>query len=196
MGYTMISWALMALMVVGTVGAQDDVDEGSHAVTFEAPGGGGPPVTLQFEGKVYGPTGWWLDQLDPKRLDEAETFVRNVIAINREGDVDAMANLWHADEREAFRASAGEELFERNQGWYKTVSASVFRSRVDFGEFKIFFVQHDSTQTESGATTVNVYPVRKIDGRLYLTNALQDEFAFRYLVLVYRGRLIEQPSTR
>lgn len=85
---TMISWIAMALLA-GVAGAQGTAEEGSHAVTFEAPIGEGSPVTLSFEGKVYGAGGWWLDGLDDGQLDAAERFVRRVVDTNRDGDVES-----------------------------------------------------------------------------------------------------------
>lgn len=195
---TITIWILAMLSTAGTMAAQtagDGATTGAHDVTLGPPSGDGPAVTLGFEGKVYGDTGWWLDTLDDGRLDEFERFVREIVSVNRDGDLEAMLGLWHPEEREALRASAEDGLFARNQGFFKSVEQSALRARVDYGDFHIFFVQHDSSQTETGAT-VNVYPMRRSGDRLFMTNGLRGDLAFRYLVQVYRGRLIEQPVQR
>lgn len=190
---TMMMGALMAILVVGPVAAQDAATSQPQTIVLGPPHGDGPPITLGFEGKRYGADGW-LNEGEPRR-DDAEAFVQQVVATNRDGDLDAMVALWSPDQQDAIRASAGDGLFERNQGFFRSITGTALRARVDYGDFHVFLVQHDAPQTETGST-VNVYPIQRIDGRFYMTNALQDDLAFRYLVQVYRSRLIEQPSVR
>ncbi len=185
--------ALLALLVVGSVAGQDTATGEPQTVTLGPPSGDGPPITLGFEGKLYGMEGWMDDGV--ARRDAAEAFVQRVVSTNRDGDLDAMVALWSPDQQDEIRSSAGEGMFERNQGFFRSVTGTALRARVDYGDFHIFLVQHDAPQTDTGST-VNVYPIQKIDGRYYLSNTLRDDLAFRYLVQVYRTRLIEQPSVR
>lgn len=148
--------------------------------------GQGNPVTLSLKGKNYPDSTWYSGSSDA-RLSEDENFILTVVAINANGSLEDFLSLWKPDEVSRIRKIFEDDtLFRKNQSYYKNVKGTAFLSKVYYGDFTIFIVQHYLANTDS---IVKEYPIVKINGKYYLSNKLSDDPVFMYLTDKYAKSL-------
>lgn len=145
------------------------------------------PVTLSFDAKVY-PKGSWFSKLQEKgALGADEKFLVGSVKANADGTLDDVLALWLPEERDEIRKLASNtELWEGNRNFYRMIRASAFVSKIFYGAYVIFFVEHTGTGFEP---MIKPYPVKEVDGRYYFTNALQDDPIFQYFTTAYAKTL-------
>lgn len=115
-------------------------------------------------------------------------FLSKLISTNANGSVEDVLHLWAPQERESVRKMASDPtLFEGNRNFYRRIIASRLLATIYYGSYEILFVQH----TIQKRTMVKDYPVKRVNGVLVNTNALQADPVFVYLSTKYAKMLQE-----
>ncbi len=144
------------------------------------------PVILTLKGKTY-PTNGWFDEMTAEgTIAPEEKFVIDAVAINRNGTMAKVRSLWTPDEQNSTHLFSDADVFGRSQSFFRRITRSAFLAKILYGDYIIFLVQHD---VEGYGTTVHKYPVKKLDGKFYLTNRLKDDPVFLYLSEKYAKSL-------
>jgi len=145
------------------------------------------PVVLYLTGQRYESNPLIPVPLDnPNQADDIK-FLSRMISISGNGTLEEFLKLWDPKDRDGIRAVASDpKLFEGNQNFYRSISASRLVAKVYYGTYEIFFVAHS---TPSAKTLVKEYPVTHLGDSVVLTNALQSDPVFVYLSTKYTHML-------
>lgn len=146
------------------------------------------PVVLMLDGKIYD-DGWWFDQIENKQLTatEDENFMLKVIKTNQSGTPQDILNLFMPEERENMKTLILDpNLFSGNQAFYKKIKYSAFMSKIYYGSYIIFSIQHTGDVI---GNLINTYPIKKVDNGYYLSNTLQNDPVYLYILTKYNKSL-------
>ncbi len=147
------------------------------------------PVILSFNGKLYD------DASQPElnensNLPDDEKFLAKVITTNSKGTLNDLVLLWAPEERQDIRRLASDsQLFEANQKAYSNITKSYLKAKIYYGTYIIFIVKH--IDRVSGERFKD-YPIKKVLGEYFLTNALSKDPVFQYLTTKYINKLQKQ----
>ncbi len=145
------------------------------------------PVALSFSGKVYEDL-VLADSPEKSKLAEDEMFLAKAIAINRSGTLEDVLSLWSPGERPGIRKVAEDpKVFEANQKFYGSIEKSFLKAKILYGTYTIYIVKHSAGSGE----ILKDYPVKKVEGKYFLTNALREDPVFQYLTTKYIKKLRE-----
>ena len=145
------------------------------------------PVALSFSGKVYENL-VLPDSPEKSNLTEDEAFLAKAIAINKSGTLEDVLSLWSPSERPGIRKVAEDpKIFEANQKFYGAIEKSSLKAKILYGTYTIYIVKHSGASGE----ILKDYPVKKVEGKYFLTNALKEDPVFQYLTTKYIKKLRE-----
>lgn len=139
------------------------------------------PVKVSFNGIMYADS-WWFSEVAANKFSPSvdELFIINAITQNRNGTLSNILNLWQEDEKQEINDLFSDKVaFDGNQGFYKKTNDSAFISKIAYGQYLIFIIQH--TGAEIG-NIIEDYPVVSSGGKYYLTNKLKDDLIYAFLV--------------
>ena len=148
----------------------------------------GSPITLTLQGKLYSGNSWFDELVKNKAvMTDDEKLIMAVVDANTNGSLSDILKLWSPDERESVASMLSEsQIFVRNQGYYKRITGTAFVGRVLYGDYIIYFVQHNLSQSGS---SIKDYPISKVNGKYYMSNKLANDPVFMYLTQKYRQTL-------
>ena len=147
------------------------------------------PVTLSFSGKVYENL-VLSDSPEKPNLSEDEKFLAKAIAINKSGTLEDVLSIWSPSERPSIRKVAEDpKIFEANRKFYSTIEKSSLKAKILYGTYTIYIVNHSDRVS---GERLKEYPVKKVDGQYFLTNALSEDPVFQYITTKYMKKLRER----
>lgn len=145
------------------------------------------PVALSFSGKVYEDL-VLPDSPEKSNLTDDEKFLAKAIAINKTGTLEDVLSIWSPGERPGVKKLAEDpKIFEANQKFYSSIEKSSLKAKILYGTYTIYIVKHSAGSGE----LLKDYPVKKVEGQYFLTNALQADPVFQYLTTKYIKKLRE-----
>lgn len=148
------------------------------------------PLTLSFTGKIY-PPGWTIaDENDQRLQAPSDRFVAHAVSVNRNGSAEDLLSLWQPSERSGIASMVSDNaLFSKNQAVYKQIKETEFLTRMRYGQYVVFLVQHSGPAV---AKFVKTYVIKEVAGKYFLTNDLKDDLAVQFLVRGYGQGLLHE----
>ena len=144
------------------------------------------PVALSFSGKVYENL-VLPDSLEKSNLPDDEKFLAKAIAINKNGTLEEVLSIWNPSEREDIKKVASDpKIFEANRKFYSTIEKSSLKAKILYGTYTIYIVNHSDRVS---GERLKEYPLKKVEGKYFLTNALSEDPVFQYLTTKYIKKL-------
>ena len=180
----------LSLLLPALLFGQTLQSEGDHLVlTFRpATDGAGPGVTLTAKGKLVPPT-----TSDPV-IERQRKFVATLAEANASGVPGRILALWRDSEKANIeRKLADPRMAEANRNLYSQIKTTELLAYIEYGSYQLLFVRHEGT---GPGIMIRTYPVIESGGRLYLTNALQEDTVFANLSTIFERELRKLPARR
>lgn len=180
--------SFLLFTIVLTVGYGSAIAEDVQIVADLYPEGAsatGNPVTLSMKGKNYPTDAWFNEMVRSGKATPDEKFVMDAVTINTNGTLSDVRKLWTTDEQNTSFFS-DPSVFARSQAFLRRITGAAFLAKIRYGNYLIFLVQAD---VEGYGSVVNRFPVKKQNGRFYITNELGDDPVFIYFLEKYEKSL-------
>lgn len=128
----------------------------------------GAPLQVVAKGKLL--TGDTTPQ-----AERLKKFTSTLVEANASGEPEKVLALWMEDERPNIRKMMEDaKVAGANKALYRNMKKSEPLAYIEYGTYLLLFVRHEG---QMGAF-VNTYPMKEVQGKLYLTNRLRDDAAF------------------
>ena len=115
----------------------------------------------------------------PKEEKEVYEFLRKVRLANISGNIKELLAVWDEHERESIEKVASEKgLLEKNKSTYLAMTSMRIKTVIDYGNYYIALVD----QSIPSGSFVMKYPIVKRDDGLYLSNGLNGDPFFDFIV--------------
>lgn len=168
----------------------------ANVIEFYPPGESsinGNPITLTFNGTIYTDS-WWFDEITTGSTTTGkfiagndEKFIISVVNTYQTGTVQDILNLWSPSDQSQIQADLSDtQLLTARQNFFKNAQYSALMVKMMYGAYTIFLIQHTGPIIGS---TIQEFPIVNINGNYYLTNRLQSDPIFVYIVDKYISAL-------
>jgi hypothetical protein len=145
------------------------------------------PAILLLRGERYEPSLAIPVPLDSPNQPDDIQFLSRMLTLSANGTLEEFLKQWDTRDRENIRKVASDpKLFEGNQNFYRSITASRLLAKVHYGSYEIFYVAHTTPGVKA---LVKDYPVTHQGDSLVLTNALQSDPVYTYLSTKYTQML-------
>jgi hypothetical protein len=129
-----------------------------------------------------------LDGKAANALPADEDFIRRFFVVNAGGTPDEILDLWPESERQAIRKMAeNESLVRASRAYYSRVKRVRLVRKVYYGSYR--FVLVDVINGASTGSRSDVYVLRHVDDKVYVTNSLQNDPAGMFIEQILRTGL-------
>ncbi len=147
----------------------------------------GSPIKVTLKGKTYTENGWFDQMVDTGRAAPDEKFIIEAVSKYKAGKFKEVKGQWMPDEQDEFANSYKDpEQYANSQSYFRRVTRSKFVAKIFYGNYEIFFVQHE---VEGYGSNTMPYTIKKVKGRFYFTNKLASDPIYSYLLAKYANFL-------
>jgi len=157
------------------------------SIEFLGSNGGSPSIDLVFEGEVYDAENTYAliaERVENGQSSAVENFLLSFLEASKIPDREKILQHWEKSSHQRIGEMMDDpEMWNLNKNLFQSIEKSILMATMEMGQYTLAYVAHQ--YSNSDRLSEKVYPIKKINGELFMTNDLRDNsFFFRFSDLI------------